>query len=243
VYPLLLRSVKKIYRIIRILSHFFRAKGKGSLGTFTAILMLWFHPKKIRIVEIGVFKGRTAQSFIRLAQSLDIQVFYKGFDLFDDIDTFYEAHPEDRALYDNSEYPYWEFRSGQHTLMSVTEKLSQLLPDSNFSLIKGDSTITLPLHQNEVSDADIVYIDGCHDYEVVIHDWENVSRIFLKNPHAVVIFDDLTYDGVAHVKSQIEMDISYEVFQINFNQFFVVLSHSAECRNHGVYKFLDWWFR
>src|SRR2546422_6799277 len=34
-------------------------------------------------------------------------------------DEFFKLHPEDRAMYDTTEYPYWEFQSEQHALAKV----------------------------------------------------------------------------------------------------------------------------
>jgi hypothetical protein len=72
--------------------------------------------RPFKFVEIGVFKGDTAVSIIKLVQKYGVKVEYVGFDLFEDIEEFFESHQADRAYYDTDEYPYWEFKSGEHAL-------------------------------------------------------------------------------------------------------------------------------
>ena len=66
-----------------------------------------------------------------------------GFDLFEDIDEFFKGHPEDRQWCDKPDTPYFEFRSGQHSLDSVTAKLSAIQPLDGVALVPGDSTKTV----------------------------------------------------------------------------------------------------
>ena len=121
----------------------------------------------LNLWEIGVFKGDNAVRIIRLAQRFKTNISYIGFDLFENKDEFFKLHPEDRAVYDTPEHPHWEFQSGQHALMKVQSKISSVLSQDNFALITGDSTITLPAHRKHLTDASIIFIDGCHDYDIV----------------------------------------------------------------------------
>jgi len=186
--------------------------------------------RPFKFVEIGVFKGDTAVSIIKLAQKYSVKVEYVGFDLFDDIDKFFESHQTDRAQYDTDEYPYWEFKSGEHALAKVSRKVNSILDKRCVSLIKGDSNITVPTHINDICNANMIYIDGCHDYEIVSRDWQNISQTIGLSSDVVVIFDDSTYEGVAMLRREIEASAIYKVFTLNHNQIFVVHNTSKFAR-------------
>ncbi len=186
--------------------------------------------KSFTFVEIGVFKGDNAVSIIRLVKSFNVEVRYLGFDLFEDIDHFFDSHPADRAMYDTDEYPYWEFTSGAHALDKVSANISCILNSRYFSLIKGDSTITVPAYLDEICNASMIYIDGCHDYDVVSKDWRNICEIVESNPDVVIVFDDATYEGVNKLRREIELSSLFKVFTLNYNQFFVVSNKSKFTR-------------
>lgn len=180
-------------------------------------------PKTFKFVEIGVFKGDNACWIIGLLQDFKTSVFYVGFDLFENKDAFFKLHPQDLTRYDTDEYPYWEFRSGQHALNNVKNKICSLLSENQFALIEGDSTVTVPSHLDKIYDATMIYIDACHEYGIVSQDWKNVRLVFESNPNLIVVFDDLLEPGVFQLKNEIEeMMGPYEVLRLNDNQFFVV---------------------
>jgi hypothetical protein len=186
--------------------------------------------RPFKFVEIGVFKGDTAVSIIKLVQKYSVKVEYVGFDLFEDIEEFFESHQTDRAYYDTDEYPYWEFKSGEHALARVSRKVNSVLDKRCFSLIKGNSNITVPMHITEICTANMIFIDGCHDYEIVSKDWQNVSKTIERNSDVIIIFDDSTYEGVSVLRREIESSAMYKVFTLNFNQFFVVHNTSRFAR-------------
>lgn len=180
-------------------------------------------PQSYKIVEIGVFKGDNAVSLIRQVQNRGAQAWYVGFDLFEDMDHFFQTHPEDRQWYDHPDSPYYEFRSGQHSLNAVTAKLSAIQPRDRLTLIPGDSTRTVRDNHSLIEDADLIYIDGCHDYDIVREDWRSVRPLIQNNPHLVIAFDDATYPGVARVRDEISSgDKDVRVLSLNSNQFFVI---------------------
>ena len=196
-------------------------------------------PGSYKIVEIGVFKGDNAASLIRVVQKRGAQAWYVGFDLFEDIDEFFQGHPEDRQWYDTPDHPYFEFRSGQHSLDSVTAKLSAIQSLDRVTLVPGDSTKTVRANYPLIQDADFIYIDGCHDYEVVREDWQSVRPLIRSNPHLVIAFDDATYSGVARVRDEISStDNAVRVLSLNYNQFFVI-SRSMPWIEAGGLRALD----
>ena len=190
-------------------------------GLISALLVLR-RPPAFKFVEIGIFKGDNAVRTIRLAQRFTTNIFYIGFDLFENQEEFFKLHPEERTIYDSPEYPYWEFQSGQHALAEIDRKIRSVLPQDNFELIMGDSTITVPAHRERLTDASVIYIDGCHDYDIVSQDWQNVCLLLDANPDIVVVFDDMLSPGVAQLKTEIaRLTDQYRVFRLNDNQFFV----------------------
>ena len=124
-------------------------------GLISALLVRR-RPPAFKFVEIGVFKGDNAVRTIRLAQRFTTNIFYIGFDLFEHQDEFYQLHPEERAIYDSPEYPYWEFQSGQHARAEIERKISSVLSQDNFVLIMGDSTSTVPAHRERLTDASVI---------------------------------------------------------------------------------------
>ena len=196
-------------------------------------------PQSYKIVEIGVFKGDNAASLIRLVQNRGTETRYVGFDLFEDSDEFLKDHPEDRKWYDNPDYPYWEFRSGQHSFDSVTAKLSAIQSPDHFTLVPGDSNTTVRANYSLIEDADFIYIDGCHDYDVVWEDWQSVRPLIQRNPHLVIAFDDVTYADVARVRNEISSgDKDVRVLSLNYSQFFVI-SRSMPWIERGGLRAID----
>jgi Methyltransferase domain len=207
------------YKWLRFANQF---KMIGQLPWIVGALLFLRRPRAFKFVEIGVFKGDNAVRIICLAQRFKTNIFYIGFDLFENKDDFFQLHPEDRSVYDTAEHPYWEFESGQHALVKVQSKISSVLSQDNFVLIRGDSTITLPAYRRGLMDASVIYIDGCHDYEIVSQDWQNVCSLMDSNPEMVVVFDDMLYPGVGRLRMEIaRLTDQYRVFLLNENQFIV----------------------
>ena len=206
------------YRFRRFINPLWRI---GTLSWYIDALLLLRRPTTFKFVEIGVFKGDNAVRTINSAKRFTTGISYVGFDLFENNDEFFELHPEDRAMYDDAEYPYWEFQSKQHSLAKVHSKLTSVISEDDFLLIEGDSTITVPAHRERLTDATVIFIDGCHDYEIVLQDWENVRSLLDVSPMMVVAFDDVLYPGVARLKTEIELTNLYHVFPANKYQFFV----------------------
>ena len=60
----------------------------------------------------------------------------------------------------------------------------------------------------------MIYIDGCHDYEIVSRDWQNISQTIAVNSDVVIIFDDSTYEGVSILRREIESSAIYKVLSL-----------------------------
>src|SRR6185503_9165268 len=102
-------------------------------------------------------KGDNAVAMIQLAHHNQKNIRYVGFDLFEDTEQFYRLHPEDRVRYDKIENPYWRF-SDQHHFDNVYNKIRAVAKENSFLLIKGDSTLTVPEHYQDIQDAAVLYI-------------------------------------------------------------------------------------
>ena len=212
----------------------------GTLPWLVVITYLLRWPKAFKLVEVGVFKGDSATGIICLLKRLRGDVSYVGFDLFENKDEFFKGHPEDRATYDTPEYPYYEFESGQHVLANVHRKISGVLSPSKFTLIAGDSTVTVPGHRQDLLDASVIYIDGCHDYEIVAQDWQNVRSILDVSPDTLIVFDDALYPGVGRLKTEIERGTGhFTMYRLNENQFFVA-SKKLRWREKLIFGLVEW---
>jgi hypothetical protein len=56
----------------------------------------------------------------------------------------------------------------------------------------------------------MIFIDGCHDYEIVSKDWQNISKTMERNSDVVILFDDSTYEGVSVLRREIESSALYK---------------------------------
>lgn len=120
------------------------------------------------ILEFGVGGGGTADIMIREALKHRDEVYYIGYDLFED------ATAEDDAR---------EFNVKSHVSQEeCARRLAEIKEDRpglNFQLKKGDTR-----DETEGVTADFVFIDGGHSVETVANDYE------LARESKVVVFDD-----------------------------------------------------
>lgn len=211
------------------------------LTDLVSVVLLLFRPKTFRFAEIGIFKGDNAVQVIRRIRRFHTEASYIGFDLFEDHKDFYRDHPDELALYDRNSY--WEFGSGQHAMDVVRKKIGAVLPEDRVTLVPGNSLVTVPEHRDALSDCTMIYIDGCHEYDVVSQDWANVAPVFQTNPDLIVAFDDLRTPGVARVRAEIDAakDGLYEVYDLNSNKFFVVSKRMRSSRRWALWG-LHWIF-
>ena len=211
-------------KIIRILKKVFSIN-KSTTKTLVdiAIAITKFHkPEEFSFLEIGVFKADNAVHLINALTFTKLKLNYIGFDLFDDIDYLKNTYPEDYSQYNLKEYPYWEFASGEHSYINVSKKISRYLEPKNFELVAGDTTKTLPEYfKSNTKIIDLIYIDGCHDYEIVKSDFANCELHFKQNPNLVIAFDDYSYPGVKAVYDEISLNPAYSLQLFNANQFIV----------------------
>lgn len=156
-------------------------------------------PRHLYLVEIGTYSGNGAVNIIELLQKKEYEVSYFGFDLFETIEKM-DLSVSNPAIHQsllNNKDKTLKTVSGKN----VYEKISKVC--KKVSLIVGDTKETLRAHCYLLLLADVVYIDGGHDYETVKSDWENVKKFCCKD--TLVIFDDVGMPGVSRLMKEIGM--------------------------------------
>jgi predicted O-methyltransferase YrrM len=78
------------------------------------------------------------------------------------------------------------------------------------SLVKGDSTITVPNYSSALHKFDFIFVDGSHKTEVAIKDIKNMRRLAHKK--TILIVDDLQ---LRTVKKALKFCESEKIIQIN----------------------------
>jgi len=134
------------------------------MSRYQSILDLIEVFKPQSIVETGVWNGQNAVRMINAAQKYNQNIFYCGYDLFEN------------ASQDTDEK---EFNVKKH--FSYGDVMDYLRNETNaqVSLIRGDTNETLkPIV------ADFAFIDGGHSLETIRHDYEQLKRC------SVIVFDD-----------------------------------------------------
>ena len=160
-----------ILTIFRIIKYNF---SKTKRYKYLLIEILKSKPKKI--MEIGVYNGRRAKEMIQAASIFNNDIYYYGFDLFEE---FYELN----NVLKN------ELSKKPDTKIQIKKKLSNL---ATVNLYKGDTKKTLQEFIKLEIFPDFFFIDGGHSVKTIENDWNYVSIIQKKNK--VVIFDDF-YDS------------------------------------------------
>lgn len=81
------------------------------------------------------------------------------------------------------------FDIGTHDYVTFAKEFVDMAYPSKHELVLGNSLETVPLYNSEPFD--MIFIDGCHDYEYAINDLLNCKR--LAHSDTIVIIDDTTY--------------------------------------------------
>lgn len=133
-------------------------------------------PKNFSFLEIGVFKGQVTSLIQLLADRLEKRVKIYGVTPLNGVGDKYGSHP----------------------IIDYMEAIKKIYNDfnldfSNTSIIKGfsqDPSIIKKVAYKKPYD--IVFIDGCHDYKVVVNDIENYSK-FVRRGGLLVIDDSACF--------------------------------------------------
>ncbi len=152
--------------------------------------------KPRNILEIGVWNGRRGVEMIRLAQKFQSEpINYFGADLFEKMN--------EKMLVD-------EFSKMPPSEEEVKNRLDKT--GAKITLIKGNTTESLPRNFDLLPPMDFVFIDGGHAVETITNDWFYVSQLL--SDKGVVVFDDYYPDrddvGAKKVVENINLD-KYQV--------------------------------
>lgn len=136
------------------------------------LFKLILNQKPKTILEIGVYKGKRSIEMVDLAQCLNKQIIFYGFDLFEEITK--------RKIKD-------ELSKNPLSKDQILNKLKYLFPKAKINLIKGNTIKTLK-NFNIKKKIDFIFIDGGHSINTIKNDWQNVKKLIHKN--SLVVFDD-----------------------------------------------------
>ena len=130
--------------------------------------------------EIGLHNGFTARQTCDELIKYNSKIYFEGYDAFETVDKK-EANGKSQS----SENHY---KQAIKRLESVKRKS----PDFTYKIYKGYTTETL-----KPKKFDLVYIDGGHSYDTVLHDYNMVKD------SKIILFDDYNYFGVANAVEEI----------------------------------------
>ena len=136
------------------------------------LFKLILNQKPKTILEIGVYKGKRSIEMVDLAQCLNKQIIFYGFDMFEEITK--------RKIKD-------ELSKNPLSKDQILNKLKYLFPKAKINLIKGNTIKTLK-NFNIKKKIDFIFIDGGHSINTIKKDWQNVKKLIHKN--SLVVFDD-----------------------------------------------------
>jgi predicted O-methyltransferase YrrM len=88
----------------------------------------------------------------------------------------------------NSQCILTSFDIGYHDYVHNAKNYIDLMYPNRHTLILGDSTVTVPKCNNTF---DVIFIDGCHEYDVAKQDLENCIKLAHKD--TIIIMDDTIY--------------------------------------------------
>ena len=151
---------------------------------------------EVNIIEVGVYKGDFAVRLLNAAFSASPlgKISYTGIDLFEPLDN-------DMLLEENSLVP--------PPIETVYKRISRDCPFALVGLHEGDSADILPKLLENISKADLIYIDAGHSVKSIANDWTIIQTAI--KPSALIIFDDYYEDrldcGAKNVVDSIDLNI------------------------------------
>jgi len=132
---------------------------------------------KANIVEVGTWNGSRAIQMAECAFAAGLkQVSYVGFDTFEDgNDRDHEGHTKPHAS-------SWIVGN---RLNNYSRMMSRKGLTFDYTLLKGNTLVTLPNAKEVVKTATFAYVDGGHSYETTRSDYDNLAHV------PFVVFDDV----------------------------------------------------
>lgn len=106
---------------------------------------------------------------------------------------FNAGHSAEIFLKNNKDLTLTSFDIGRHNYVTTAKEYIDLTYPNRHNLIFGNSITSVPLYFKDNKDIkfDIIFIDGCHDYEIAKLDMENCFHLAHKD--TIVILDDTMF--------------------------------------------------
>ena len=145
-----------------------RGYGEDAFHAMWWLLLSEFKPK--RCLEIGVFRGQVISLWGVISKKIGFSCDIHGISPFEPVG--------DSVSQYKSNYSY----------MDDTINAFKLFDLSPPTLIKALSTDLVALNHISNSKWDLIYIDGNHDYEVALEDYQNCKLAL--NPGGLLVMDD-----------------------------------------------------
>lgn len=106
---------------------------------------------------------------------------------------FNAGHSAELFLKNNSTLNLTSFDIGSHNYVTAAKEYIDTTYPNRHTLVLGDSKITVPIfyENNKDKKFDIIFIDGCHNYDYASSDMNNCFNLAHKD--TIVILDDTIY--------------------------------------------------
>jgi len=175
--------------------------------------------ENFRFLEIGVYKGQVLSLVKLLSNHLNKKIEYYGVTPLTNL---------------GDKYSNYEFSDYSKDIQNIFSNFS-LEFDLNVNIINGDSTQELIKSKiQELKYFDVVYIDGCHNYNCVVSDL-NLAKSIIQNNGLIVLDDSSCYKNLTPmngrfkghievcdaIKDNLENDENYlEIICVGHNRVF-----------------------
>ncbi len=193
-----------------------RGFGEDAFHTMWFLLFREFHPKSF--LEIGVFRGQSLSLATLLARELKLDCFVQGISPFSSAGGSYKKYRVDVDYYHDT------LKNFAHFCLPAPALLKAYSMDPEAARL-----ITARLW-------DIIYIDGCHDYEVARQDWDLCAKSL--SPGGLIILDDASLNtsfrpppfatagqaGPSQLASEISHPPFAEILRVGHNRVFKRIS-------------------
>lgn len=155
----------------KILDSFLSLNGFGHLAfSWNWKLLVDNVPNNFKFLEIGVYKGRILSIIGLLANEINKECNIYGITPLSTSGDKYSVYKESNFLQDI-----------QNNYLKYNEKIDNLHIIHGFS--QDEQIINIAKENGEY---DIIYIDGCHDYDVVVSDIQNYSKMIKINGYLII---------------------------------------------------------
>ncbi len=169
---------KSIYELFKknatddsiLFNHFHKTEGFGELSfSWNWYLLVNNMPSNFNFLEIGVYKGRVLSIIQLISNLLNKMPKIYGITPLENVGDKYSTYTKSNYLDD----------------IKRSFSINNLSFD-NVNIIKGYSQDINIINQVKDIQYDIIFIDGCHDYDIVCLDIENYTPLLKKNGYLVL---------------------------------------------------------